>query len=142
MDKATVVLVACSSSKLDHRAPARNLYTSTLFKLARRYAETQAKWWYILSARHGLVRPSDCLEPYDEVLPRSSVARELWALDVADLLDQWWGIPSSTKVVILGGQRYAEPLASILQERGYEVSLPLKGKGIGKMQAWLKAHTP
>lgn len=48
-----LAIVACSASKLAHAAPARELYTGALFKLARELAETVADRWVILSAKHG-----------------------------------------------------------------------------------------
>ena len=33
--------------------------------MARRYAETHAERWYILSAAHGLVDPERIIDPYD-----------------------------------------------------------------------------
>ncbi len=60
-----IALVSCSAQKLDRKAPARDLYCSPLFKLARRYAELTCDAWFILSAKHGVVDPARILEPYD-----------------------------------------------------------------------------
>src|SRR5690606_13413659 len=54
----TIALVSCVSSKEPHAAPARDLYTSALFRKARAYAERNADAWYILSAKYGLVDPN------------------------------------------------------------------------------------
>jgi hypothetical protein len=35
---ATVVLISCVKKKLDHAAPAKDLYTSPLFRLSWKYA--------------------------------------------------------------------------------------------------------
>lgn len=140
--KAKVALVACGSQKLSHGTQAQDLYTSTWFKLARSYARKHCSWWYILSARHGIVAPYHYLEPYNEILPRSRIARTDWALDVADIFGDWWDwVPDWTQVVMLAGDRYAHPLGEILQERGYQVEYPLAGLGIGQQQAWLKQNT-
>ena len=50
-----VALVSCVKSRRPEPAPARDLYTSPLFRAMRRYAESHADAWYILSAKHGLV---------------------------------------------------------------------------------------
>ena len=53
-----VVLVGCVKSKRDHPSPASDLYTSALFRKARAYAESTGGPWYVLSAEHGLVEPT------------------------------------------------------------------------------------
>lgn len=62
-----IVVVPCSGSKLEHPAPARELYTGSLFRLALRAARrlVDDDWIRILSARHGLVELERELEPYD-----------------------------------------------------------------------------
>lgn len=61
-----VGLVGCVKSKRGTAAPARDLYTSALFRGRRRYVELTCDRWFILSARHGLVEPEEILEPYDD----------------------------------------------------------------------------
>jgi hypothetical protein len=51
-----VALVSCVKQKRDTAAPARDLYLSPLFRGFRRYAESRADSWYILSAEHGVLR--------------------------------------------------------------------------------------
>ena len=144
----TVALVACSAQKLDRPAPARELYTSTLFRLARAWAEANAGPWYIISARYGLSTPYHWLAPYDQRLPKGSPERRArWAEDVAALVHQWlgsgWGLsPDQVEIVMLAGRDYCTPLADYLREDGYTVTEPLQGMGIGSQQAWLKANTP
>lgn len=76
-----VGLVACSSQKLQHPAPARELYVSALFTKASAYAEQSCDRWYVLSAKHGLVRPETSLELYDMRLDnsRASPSIQSWA---------------------------------------------------------------
>ncbi len=64
--KADVAFVSCVKLKVDHPAPARDLYMrSPWFRGARRYAERQAHSWFILSAAHGLLDPDYEIAPYD-----------------------------------------------------------------------------
>jgi hypothetical protein len=65
----TIVLVACSARKRGTPCPAKDLYTSTLFRYSRRYAEQFGDRWYILSARHGLLSPEARISPYEQTLP-------------------------------------------------------------------------
>jgi hypothetical protein len=134
-----IVLVACGKSKNTDAGKAADLYTSTWFKLARAYAESHGNEWFIMSAKHGLIRPRHYVRPYDQTLPSSAKAREDWAIDVSDLVEQWSGArPAETTVVLLGGKRYRHPLTGWLRFKGYEVEQPLMGLGIGQQQAWLK----
>ncbi|AYD84020.1 hypothetical protein KDW72_gp57 [Mycobacterium phage Grizzly] len=64
-----IVVIPCSAQKLDHAAPAGQLYTSQHFQLvyraARKLADDQGARVLILSALHGLVDPETVLDPYD-----------------------------------------------------------------------------
>lgn len=61
-------LVACCKTKLDRPAPARELYTGTLFKLATQWLEPRCSSWAILSAKHGVLLPHQVVEPYEQTL--------------------------------------------------------------------------
>jgi hypothetical protein len=50
-----VILVGCVKSKLARRAPAKDLYCSTLWQCRRHYAEASGRHWLILSAKHELL---------------------------------------------------------------------------------------
>src|SRR5438045_3747628 len=76
-------LVSCSKTKQSVAAPARYLYTSELFKKASAYCEATYDRWFILSAVHGLVEPTQVVEPYDKTLKRiSGKERREWASKV------------------------------------------------------------
>lgn len=64
-----IVVVPCGAGKLDHAAPAADLYTSQHFALtlraARKLAEDQGARVFILSALHGLLDPATVVEPYN-----------------------------------------------------------------------------
>lgn len=69
------IVVPCGAAKVDHAAPARDLYTGSAFRHALRAAEGEAAATardcgvdaevLILSALHGLVRLDQVLEPYN-----------------------------------------------------------------------------
>jgi hypothetical protein len=77
-------LVSCAKAKLGHAAPARELYSpSASFRGARCHVERTCDRWFILSAKHGLVRPEQVLEPYEQTLnaaPRAE--RRAWSARV------------------------------------------------------------
>jgi hypothetical protein len=80
-----IALVSCVKSKQTKRAQAKDLYTSPLFRRARRYAEQAADRWFILSAKHGLLDPLKVIAPYEQTLaPMADRKQWAWALRLAE----------------------------------------------------------
>jgi len=61
-------LIACSGSKLETHAKARDLYTGQAFRFAMTAAERAGADVLILSALHGVVDPEAWLTPYNVTL--------------------------------------------------------------------------
>lgn len=133
------VLVGCSAQKLDQAAPAQDLYRGDLFLKARAYAEALGADWRILSALHGILHPTDLVEPYDVCLDKMRVAEvQEWGHSIGCRLHIMLR-GSARPITVLAGQAYREPLFSSLQGRLYagQVVAPLAGLGIGQQKAWL-----
>jgi hypothetical protein len=131
-----VGLVACVKKKLDQRAPARDLYVSPLFRLARAYVEARCDGWAILSAKHGLVLPTTVIEPYDETLVGKPKAHlRAWGKRTWAAISKAWD-PEQTQFVFLGGQAYAFAV-----EEAHHVERPLGRLPIGERLAYLKRVT-
>lgn len=123
-------LIACSAAKLDHAAPAAQLYTGQAFKLAMAAAARAGADVLILSAMHGAVEPTDILAPYDRALSKMTRRERLiWEITTAAKLMQH----RDRTIVVLAGKHYAKALAGFPN-----VSLPLRGQGIGQQLATLK----
>jgi hypothetical protein len=115
-----IALVGCSRSKLQHRAPAGELYTSNRFTAARQYAESHCDQWFILSAKHGLVKPGHVLEPYDLTLIGLNAADRLrWSRRVIEDLGRV--VNRGDKVVILAAPEYEESIKPGLVSLGARV---------------------
>lgn len=88
-----VGLISCSSTKLGHAAPARELYTGRFFTACRDWMTVPGRvgTWAILSAKHGLLMPDEVIEPYDCALATMRQGeRDAWAVNVrAHLLAKW-----------------------------------------------------
>jgi hypothetical protein len=130
------ILVSCAATKLDHPAPAADVYTSPLFIKARSYAEASGHPWYILSARHGLVEPKTVLEPYDtKPADLTNAEQAAWAGRVArDLFLRGfggWGV-----FEVHAGEGYARPLRVALGPIALDILEPLAGLGIGQRLRW------
>jgi hypothetical protein len=125
-----IALVACGKTKLNRRAPARELCAGALFRKASLYAEVTFDKWFILSAKHHLVLPDNILDPYDLSLSDLSGGEQRdWAREVLCQLealglrdDDFW---------LLAGEKYARFL-----EEPLNAQRPLRGLGIGRQLAW------
>ena len=135
-----ICLIACASQKQAVAVPARDLYQSDLFKKSVRWMQRQNfDTWFILSAKHGIVKPDQILEPYNLTLNtlKADVRRQ-WAETV--LAELMKALPESASITFLAGSKYREYLTQPLHERGYEVHIPMQGLSIGKQLQWLDAH--
>jgi hypothetical protein len=136
-----VVLVGCVKTKQSTAAPARELYTSTLFAKRRRYAEATGRPWYILSALHGLVDPNQVLEPYDMYLAGQTHSyRRQWATRVVRDLVSAVGPLDGYVVEIHAGASYVDPLDPVLNAAGAHPLAPLRGLTQGQHLAWYRTQ--
>ncbi len=134
----TIVLIACASKKLLHKARARDLYISSLFRMNLKYAhQFSPQKIFILSAKYGLVQMDEEIKPYDVTLNKMSAGeRRAWAAKVIEQLKEHCDLESN-HFVILAGQKYRQYLLPYL--KNYEV--PLAGLPIGKQLQFLKEKT-
>ena len=134
---ADIVLISCSKTKVDHPAPARELYDSPLFRQARAFAEASGRPWFILSAEHGLVGPEEWLAPYERYLPDTPPSfRDAWGHWVVERLDLLVGGLSNATVEIHAGAAYVKPIADRLRAKGCRVTEPLAGLAVGERRHW------
>ena len=125
----TTIVIGCGSRKASTAQLAADLYTGTLFRLARAAAEADGRPWMILSARHGLIAPTQILEPYNETLTSRA--------DVADLARLIEDQADPGPVEVWAARRYIEAL----EMAGRTVAAtPMAGLGIGQRMAWLSDH--
>lgn len=95
--------------------------------------------WFILSAKHGIAKPDQILEPYNLTLNTMKAhARNQWAETVLDELMKV--LPEAASITFLAGSKYREYLSELLREKDYEVLIPMQGLGIGKQLQWLNVH--
>jgi hypothetical protein len=125
----SVALVACVEKKLDHPAPADELYTSTLFKRQREWATARCTMWFILSGKHGLLRPHDVIAPYQLALKKETVAkRRAWSLRVLEqLITELDALNGRYFEVYAGRDYYDYGLIGGILDAGATVVLPWDG---------------
>ncbi len=135
---ADLYLVSCVKSKNNAPMPARDLYASAWFRKARACVERTGRPWAILSAKHGLVWPSDTIAPYEKTLRTMSLPqRRQWADTVlASLAPHLVGVRTIT---MLAGAAYRELLMHELQMQDIEILVPMEGLSQGRQLQWLDA---
>jgi len=107
-----VGLIACCKEKLDHAAPAEELYKSQLFKASKQWITKKVDEWGILSAEHGLVLPDQVIEPYDRALSTlTRLQKERWCDYVHEqLMDKW---SDNAIYMIVAGADYRSVLSQM-----------------------------
>lgn len=140
----TVCLVPCASRKGDTPARARDLYRSPLFLKMRAVVERLGVPWFILSAKHGLLRPEERIDPYDLTLNEMRVTeRRSWSRNVIRQMEG--SLLPVERVIVLAGQRYREFLMDWLMRHASRVETPLAELRIGEqlqfLEAWLRSAT-
>ncbi|MEW6059904.1 MAG: DUF6884 domain-containing protein [Actinomycetota bacterium] len=136
-----VGLVSCSKAKLDHAAQARDLYSkSALFRGARCHVERTCDRWFVLSAKHGLVKPEQVLEPYNQTLNDASRAqRRAWSARVLAQLHAELGDLRGITFELHAGAPYVDfGVADGLVHSGAIVEKPLEGLGLGRRLRFYK----
>jgi hypothetical protein len=130
-----IVLIACSKSKKIKSSPAKNLYTSTLFKYSFQYASLlQPDEIFILSAKYGLLELDRIIDPYEITLGEFSVdKRKHWAniviAELAKVADLRFD-----NFILLAGINYCQYLLPYLEN----YSRPMEGLSIGRQLQYLK----
>lgn len=136
----TIFLVSCVKTKKKTRTPipASTLYCSPWFKEAKEYVEARHARWFILSAKHHLLKPSRRIPLYNKTLLKMRAPkRREWAEHVFYQLRKICR-PCDT-VSILAGNRYREYLVPLIKAHGCRVKRPIpKTMGLVKQIMWLK----
>lgn len=148
MSHRRLILIGCGSAKQSSAYPAKDLYTGSLFRARRQYAESRADYWFILSAKYGLLEPERQIDPYElDLRKQSAEARTVWTYRVAEAIKavSTQLTDSSLSVEIHAGAPYAENLQCLLEQAGCfaEVQWPVRGLTQGaQMRFYAQARGP
>lgn len=105
---------------------------STLFKKVVKFIEQKDfDEWFVLSAKYGLLRQEDEIEPYDLTLNKMRASeRKVWSNLVLKQIDN---LQLNLKQIdFYTGAKYREYLIPALEQKGINCNVPLQGKGIGE----------
>jgi hypothetical protein len=129
-----IILIPCVSKKLNQKSKAECLYISPLFKKNLQYAKSlHPDKIYILSAKHGLLKIDEEVEPYEKTLNKMNIDEiKKWSESVLDQLRKVSNLYDD-KFIFLTGDNYRKFLLPHI--KNYEI--PMKGLSIGKQLKWL-----
>jgi hypothetical protein len=108
-----LVLMACSSVKLDHPAKALDLYRGVMYQSYRKHvSRTEPPTVIILSALHGFVSADTVLAPYDQ---RMTPARSVIMMsDLAHWMQGAQWPTSADHIFLAGGALYRTVMRSAI----------------------------
>jgi hypothetical protein len=140
-----LVIVPCGQKKLWDAHPdagpamAQDAYTGTPFVLNRKFAETFADSWLILSAKYGFIDPESMLPgPYNVTFKRKATD----PISITALREQrsQQGLDRFSQVIGLGGKEYRTAIEGTFENSSAQLHFPFSGLPIGKsMQATKRA---
>jgi hypothetical protein len=137
-----IALVSCVKTKASAPSPAKDLYVSPLFRGLRRYAESNADAWFILSAEHGLLHPDQIVAPYEKTLGKMPVSlRRAWSDRVVAELDAALH-PAPAQLLVLAGVLYRAPVVTWSTRHAIPVTFPMDRLPFGAQLRWLQRHAP
>jgi len=131
---AKIILISCVSKKLNQKSKAQDLYISPFFQKNLQYAKSlNPDKIFILSAKYGLLRLNEEVEPYEKTLNKmtSNEIRE-WANSVLDQLQKVSDL-NKDELIFLAGNNYRKFLLPHINN----YKIPMIGLGIGKQLKWL-----
>jgi len=136
---SNIALISCVSQKVDYKTEARNMYISTLFTKGMKYIETILKpdKTYILSAKHGLLKLNEVIEPYNETLnTKKRNEQQEWAKIVLSQIKKDCDVNNDT-FIFLAGQKYYRDLIQYLPNH----KIIMENMPIGIRLQWLTKET-
>ncbi len=135
---ARIVLISCVSKKSSAKTQVEDMYQSPLFKYNLKYAKSLTPdKIFILSAKYGLLRLEEEIEPYEETLNNKNLKEiEDWSQKVLEKLGALVSLEND-EFIFLAGEKYRRFL--LPKMKNYKI--PLEGLGIGKQLGWLKEKT-
>jgi hypothetical protein len=123
-----IVIISCGKSK--NRGPhclAKDAYNGRSFLLKRKYAELSRYSWFILSAKFGLLKPDELIDPnYDVTVLTKSAVLQLASIIVKQI-PNFLEYSIADEVIFLGPERYVQAF-----EKAFEGKMTVKINHITK----------
>ena len=134
------VIFVVGSRPGSFKTTAKQLYKSRAFKQATRYARKTDKPWGILSARHGLAKPTGIIEPYNyDFRARSRNEDPIgpeWTEKVARQAEAKFGNVFSDRIAVLAEPLCRPSLCSQMSSLAERLDVSIKGLGCERRVQW------
>ena len=135
------LIIGCSGQKNKYSSKSEDLYCSARFLAAKAIAKHIGSERRILSAKHGLIRNSEIVEPYDlsilELSPDDHIA---WAKENAQRILKL--TKDVDHIVYIGDELYFAEIKKILEKKRNNIFLPLgnvdKKNSVSWLNSWLE----
>ncbi len=137
---STLIIIPCGRKKIWSRHPhlgavqAKEAYIGPPFLFNKRYAETFATRWLILSAKQGLLEPTTEIEDYDITFKKLSTTPI--AIDTLKRQAGEMNLHLYRTIIGLGGAEYRARITEIFT--GREVIFPFAGLPLGLQNQAIK----
>lgn len=123
MIKRSVYLISCGKRKSDTPCMASDMYNSERFVQLKNLAILTKHEWYIISAKHGLLKPDTIIDPYDMCIDSFSIDQQrTWARKVVQSIGT---IAIGAKIVVWADGVYSKLLRDEFDTVGIEADFPL-----------------
>ncbi len=114
---------------------------SDLFRKAYKYCTANYSRVAILSAKYGLVLPTDIIDPYNVTLnDLNSEEVKAWSEKVFKQMTDNLDLKTLDTVFFHAGKNYRKYLIPKLEGARIKCKIPLEKLGIGKQKAWYLIH--
>lgn len=133
-----IVLISCVKTKLPHKAKAKDLYISPLFRYNLKYArQIKPDEIFVLSTKYGLLELDQMIEPYEATLnSMSEGAKQSWAKHVLEQLAKRCDL-AKDQFIFLAGNNYRKYLITKIPNH----VVPFEGLSFGQQLSELKKRT-
>ena len=146
MDEKLLIIIPCGAAKVWQNNPdlgqvmAGEAYVGALFKVNKKFAETYADRWMILSARYGFIDPDRFILNYNDSFNRPgpcTIRTECLSQQIRER-----NMLGFDRVICLGGEAYRCRAKEAFSHYDIQVECPVKGKRIGEMMQFIKQYNP
>ena len=147
MTHKLLVIVPCGSakvwSKYKDKGPtiAREVYIGAPFVVNRRFAETYADHWVILSAKYGFIEPDHIIAEGYEVTFKKQSTNPISYIQLAQQVREKH-LYEYDRIICLGGRDYRSMVMKAFADTGVSIEFPAAGMKLGKSLQFIKHYNP
>ena len=125
-EKTKILIIAgCSKKKLKYPAAAKDLYQGVLFKKIKKLVESNNFDFMIISAKYGLLKGIDLINPYNKKIHYKKDIIELREIVIPKLISIE---ENYNQIIIIMGKKYREVIKPLFKEK-YKMVYDSRGIG-------------